>query len=153
MSELTIKREKAFELIEEIRGFVNKTDLAKYLGEIKEEQTELEIDLLGVSNGFLSEIIHTITGYYVEVCGEVEDLFPCPCCGYKTLTECYNPKEGTGYDICPYCNWEDDGTTDINIYRSVNKGTMLEYRYKIHANPNKYYQNKWLKNKHVKTFI
>lgn len=145
MSKLTIKREKAFELIEEIRSFVNKTDLAKYLGEIKEEQTELEIDLLGVSNGFLSEIIHTITGYYVEVCGEVEDLFPCPCCGYKTLTECYNPKEGTGYDICPYCNWEDDGTTDINIYRSVNKGTMLDYRNKIHANPNKYYQNKWLK--------
>ncbi|MDE5781345.1 MAG: hypothetical protein K2I03_07670 [Lachnospiraceae bacterium] len=39
------------------------------------------------------------------------------------LTEEYNLDEGTGYDICPYCNWEDDGSTDINVYRSVNRGS------------------------------
>jgi pantoate--beta-alanine ligase len=30
--------------------------------------------------------------------------YPCPCCGYKTLTEVAS---GT-YDICPVCFWEDD---------------------------------------------
>jgi hypothetical protein len=31
-------------------------------------------------------------------------LFPCPCCGYRTLEE---PASGT-FDICPICYWEDD---------------------------------------------
>lgn len=146
MRNITIKREDVHKLIEEIRNIISKKDFSMYLGDcLKEEKTDLEIDLLGVSNGFLSEVIHIITGYEVEVCGEVEALFPCPCCGYKTLTECFNPKEGTGYDICPYCNWEDDGTTDINSYRSINKGSILDYRNKIRTNPNKYYRNKWFK--------
>lgn len=33
-------------------------------------------------------------------------LYPCPCCGYRTL-----PERG-GYDICPVCYWEDDGQDD-----------------------------------------
>lgn len=34
----------------------------------------------------------------------VSKKYPCPCCGYKTLTE-----EACGsYDICPVCFWEDD---------------------------------------------
>lgn len=145
MRKLVISRENAFELIGVIHDIVSEKDLSIYLGDyLKEEQNEFEVDLLGTSNGFLSEVVHTITGYEVEVCGEVEDLFPCPCCGFKTLTERFNPKEGTGYDICPYCNWEDDGTTDINSYRSINKGSILDYRNKISANFNKYYINKWL---------
>jgi hypothetical protein len=32
--------------------------------------------------------------------------YPCPCCGYPTLTE------RGGYDICPLCGWEDDGQDD-----------------------------------------
>ena len=31
-------------------------------------------------------------------------LFPCPCCGYKTLSE---SASGT-YEICEICFWEDD---------------------------------------------
>lgn len=31
--------------------------------------------------------------------------YPCPCCGYKTLT---GPHRGS-YEICPVCFWEDDG--------------------------------------------
>lgn len=144
----TISREKAIKLISEIRDVVEReVELSKYYGsafvESNEEKTELEIEIQGVSNGFLSEILCAITGYDIEVCGEVEKLFPCPCCGLRTLTENYNLSEGTGYDICPYCNWEDDGTTDIKDYRSINRGSIEDYRNKIQKNHNKYYINKW----------
>jgi hypothetical protein len=33
-------------------------------------------------------------------------MYPCPCCGFKTL-----PERG-GFDICPVCFWEDDGQDD-----------------------------------------
>lgn len=122
----TISREKAIKLISEIRDVVEKEMwISKYFGsdflESNEEKIELETGIQGVSNGFLSEILCAITGYDIEVCGEVNKLFACPCCGLRTLTEIYNPIEGTGYEICPYCNWEDDGTTDTKIYRSINK--------------------------------
>lgn len=51
----------------------------------------------------------------------------------------------TGYDICLYCGWEDDGTTDIGAYRSINKGSILDHRNRISENLNKYYLGKWLK--------
>ena len=103
------------------------------------------MDIIGVNDGFLTEYICTITGLNVEVYGEVEDLMPCPCCGFKTLTERFDPKNGTRYDICPYRNWEDDGTTDINEYRSINRGRMVDYRNRISENTNRYYLNKWLR--------
>ena len=31
--------------------------------------------------------------------------YPCPCCGYKTLSS----DEGNTFEICPVCFWEDDG--------------------------------------------
>lgn len=146
----TISRDNAIKLISEIRDVIEReVELSKYYGsaflESNEEKTELEIEIQGVSNGFLSEILCAITGYDIEVCGEVEKLFPCPCCGLRTLTEIYNLSEGTGYDICPYCNWEDDGTTDIKVYRSINRGSIEDYRNKIQKNHNKYYINKWFK--------
>ena len=55
--------------------------------------------------------------------GEREDLFPCPCCGLRTLTERFHPMEGTGYDICPYCNWEDDGTTEEDAASPLTQNT------------------------------
>ncbi len=146
MKKITITRENAYKLIESIQEIVNTIDLSMYLEDyLKKENIELEAELLGVSNGFLSQVIQLITGYEVEVYGEVENLFPCPCCGFKTLTERFDLIEGTGYDICPYCGWEDDGTTDIESYRSINKGRILDYRNKISKNANKYYLNKWLK--------
>ena len=48
-------------------------------------------------------------------------------------------------DICPYCNWEDDGTLDANAYRSINRGSIADYRQKIQENFNQYYINKWIK--------
>lgn len=146
MKKITITRKEVYKFIQFIREIIDKEDLSIYLGNyLKEEKSEQEMDLIGVSNGFLTEVIYTITGLNVEVYGEVEDLMPCPCCGFKTLTERFDPKNGTGYDICPYCNWEDDGTTDINEYRSINRGRMVDYRNRISENTNRYYLNKWLR--------
>jgi len=35
-------------------------------------------------------------------------MFPCPCCGYKTLSE------REIWDICPVCGWEDDHVQSKN---------------------------------------
>ena len=142
-----MKRKQVYELLKLMRNIVDQEmDFSNFFERYSnDERTDLEDDLIGVSNGFLSEIVHAITGYEIEVQGEVEDLFVCPCCGFKTLTERFDPKEGTGYDICPYCNWEDDGTTDIKLYRSINKGSISDYRNRLHENANRYYINKWMK--------
>ena len=97
----------------------------------------------GVSNGYLSEVYEAITGDRLEVIGEVSKLFQCPCCGHKTLTELYDPKMGTGYDICAYCNWEDEGVLAINRHSSINKGSIADYRKRIQENPNFYHREKW----------
>lgn len=122
----TISREKAIKLISEIRDVVEKDmEISKYFGsdflESNEEKIELETGIQGVSNGFLSEILCAITGYDIEVCGEVKKLF-----------------------ACPYCNWEDDGTTDTKIYRSINKGSIEDYRNNMQTKFNKFYIDKWL---------
>ncbi|MGN7761448.1 CPCC family cysteine-rich protein [Paenibacillus sp. 22594] len=145
-----ISRENFFKLICSVRDIVEKEiDLPSYFeeGSSKINMELSEVDFQGVSNGFLSEIVYAITGYDVEVIGEVEELFTCPCCGFKTLTELYDKIEGTGYDICPYCKWQDDGTTDINSYRSINKGSIADHLNKLRINSNKYYINKWLDGK------
>ena len=145
---IRISREKVIKLINEIRKVSERNiDLKQYFEDSFLENTmvqdEQDMQVQGVSNGFLSEILGMIIGQDVEVFGEVERLFPCPCCGLRTLTEEYNLAEGTGYDICPYCNWEDDGTTDVNAYTSINRGSITDYRNRIKENRNKYYINKW----------
>jgi len=154
MNEFWLKkmpRDRAYKLTETMRNFViNEINLMEYFEEnnsndYKVEPEVVEIDFEGVSNGFLAHVIHAITRYQVEVIGEVEVLFPCPCCGYKSLTEIYDSEEGTGYDICAYCKWEDDGTTGINSKRSINRGSIQDYRNRIHANFNRFYIDKWLK--------
>ena len=107
--------------------------------------TEIDDLINGFSNGFLSEVINTIFGYECEVIGDVTPLFKCSCCGFRTLTEVYDPINGTGFDICPYCGWEDDGTRDFMTYSSVNKGRIVDYQQKINNNQNKYYTLKWLR--------
>lgn len=143
-----VSRENMMKLINEIRNIVKKEiELSKYLEvdclEYKIEQNDLEVYCQGVSNGFLSEIFEAVIGYKVEVIGEVEELFACPCCGFRTLTELHDLNQGTGYDICPYCNWEDDGTSERSAESSVNGGTIEDYRNRIKKNFNKYYINKW----------
>ena len=96
----------------------------------------------GITNEYLSSLMETITGSKIEVIGDVEELYTCPCCGYKTLTELYDVDEGTGYDICPLCGWEDEGTIDIHQYRSINRGSIVDYRKRMTANS---ITNKWQK--------
>lgn len=97
----------------------------------------------GVTNGYLSQICETISGRRLEVVGEAEARFPCPCCGRRTLTELYDPMQGTGYDICDYCGWEDDGTSSDTAVSTVNRGSMQDYRERIRNETNYYYQEKW----------
>jgi hypothetical protein len=85
----------------------------------------------GVRNGFLSQICEALLGVRIEVTGDAEVLLPCPCCRRRTLTETYDVDAGTGYDICDYCGWEDDGTSDEQRVSGVNHGTLAEYRARI----------------------
>lgn len=138
---MELKREEVARLIDYIRNIISENN---ELNSVVRIDNEYEINDLvyGISNEYLSSLIETITGCKVEVIGEVEELYKCPCCGYNTLTEVFNSDEGTGYDICPFCGWEDDGTTDINEYRSINRGSISDYRKKIKANN---ITNKWYK--------
>ena len=148
-----ISRKLAIELVIQMHKIIvehmklwNYFDDYKNMNIVDIEQRELElqleyveVQLEGVINGYLSQFFHTMLGCDIEVCGEVEKRYACPCCGYKTLDEI------GGYDICPYCDWEDDGTTDINIKMSINHGSIQDYRDKIKNNPNKYHIDKWLR--------
>ncbi len=140
---MQLSREDVAEIINNIRGYIreNKTILGQL--ELDDEMQGRNL-IYGISNGFLSQLMETITGVVVEVEGDVEGLYKCPCCGYKTLNEQYDIIKGTGYEICPYCGWEDDGTTDIEVNTSINKGSIREYRERMESNKNKYYINKWL---------
>lgn len=140
---MQLSRTNVAEIIDSIRRNIkNDREITKLL-QVDNEMTGRDL-IYGVSNGFLAQLIETITGITVKVEGEVERLYECPCCGYKTLSEKYDSIEGTGYDICPYCGWEDDGTTDIEIIRSINHGSIQEYRNRMETDKNTYYINKWL---------
>jgi hypothetical protein len=52
---------------------------------------------------------------------EQEDIaYNCPCCGYKTLSEC------GGDEICSVCFWQDDGQNeqDADIVRGGPNGSL-----------------------------
>lgn len=97
----------------------------------------------GVSNGFLTQVCEAITGQTLEVTGTFEPRLPCPCCKRRTLTELFDSELGTGYDVCDYCRWEDDGTTDARTRSSANRGSMEEYRDRIRSEQNYYAREKW----------
>lgn len=58
----------------------------------------------------------------VRVKGRQPRLYPCPCCGYKTLSS------RAHYDICAVCFWEDDGENDPSKLSSVNHMHLGEAR-------------------------
>lgn len=75
----------------------------------------------GVFNSYLQGQTAKL-GRNEAVVGELEELHPCPCCGYRTLDE------RGGYDICPVCFWEDDGTSDVDRHSGPNHMTLREAR-------------------------
>jgi len=105
----------------------------------------------GTTNEYLAEIMNVLIGNKVEVIGEPDLLFTCPCCSFRTLDEKYDLQEGTGYDICDYCRWEDDGTTDEKLQSGVNRCSLSELRARIVEHPSKYTIRKWVKDAHTPT--
>lgn len=111
---------KSTELSEYIRkysSFPNAID-SKYDDLIVECTKE---DFIFWSNNALLDALQTYGHNVDEVTGKLE-VFSCPCCGADTLPE------RNGWDICPVCWWEDDGTDndDASLYYSgPNKGMQL----------------------------
>lgn len=52
------------------------------------------------------------------------ELYPCPCCGNKTIGELGN------YEICPICEWEDDPvqSEDPDFAGGANSPSLNEAR-------------------------
>lgn len=64
---------------------------------------------------WLTSTLESVTNEYLanqlnieKVSGEVPELEPCPCCGYRTIGERGN------FEICRICWWEDDGQDNEN---------------------------------------
>ncbi|MBH0005974.1 CPCC family cysteine-rich protein [Psychrobacter sp. SWN149] len=149
-----IKNISSNEVIELIAKYrIASTPANKLLDDLEYQTGAIEKDvfdmiyyeLIGCSNGFLLELYLTLTGEKVEVIGYVQPLYACPCCGFKTLSEIYNVERGTGYDICRYCQWEDDGTTEVSKHSSVNRGSISDYRRRVLENRNLFHKDKWLR--------
>lgn len=78
----------------------------------------LKNEFKGVTNSYLSDLmlekgleLHTVTG-------TIEQLEPCPCCGYRTLTTIHE------YEICSLCNWEDTVPIDPEKYNPANQSSL-----------------------------
>ncbi|EEW2168121.1 hypothetical protein PPV52_004650 [Escherichia coli O103] len=97
-----------------------------YDTDVQDFLIKLHVDTIysGVSNDYLEHFLMECFNTRFSIIGEEPDLYKCPCCGYLTL-----PERGQ-YDICPVCQWEDDGRSEdrLNSYSSVNHATLKEYR-------------------------
>jgi hypothetical protein len=63
----------------------------------------LEDGYRGATNEHLKQKLRSMAIDVSEIIGDVEELTPCPCCGYRTL------ESRKDYEICGVCWWEDDG--------------------------------------------
>ena len=75
----------------------------------------------GVKNQYIASLLYSVLGQYCRVSGDVEDLVPCDCCGFKTM------REDSFYDICPACRWEDTGQEDRDREDGCNRGSLNGY--------------------------
>jgi hypothetical protein len=141
-----ISRAEAIRIIARARESVVETSELKDFMDDWQAQTVFDALLdayAGVTNGFLASACEAITGTRFRVTGEPEERLPCPCCHRRTLTERYDASLGTGYDICEYCRWEDDGTVRDDVVSSVNHGSMAEYRARVAADADVDSCEKW----------
>lgn len=58
--------------------------------------------------------------------GEDDAMYPCPCCGYLTMTF----RDRGSFEICEVCGWEDDNVqfTDPDFTGGANKPSLREAR-------------------------
>lgn len=84
----------------------------------------LKYRYIGITNSYLEKKMGEILNQNIQVCGDVEILYSCPCCKYRTI------KERGQYEVCPVCHWEDDGNDDLTKYSSPNHMTLKEYKLK-----------------------
>lgn len=77
---------------------------------------------LGARNSWLQAQLSELSTLSVEVTGDPEQMFECRCCGYLTL------RERGGYEICPVCFWEDDGSEQPDRASAPNHMTLAEGR-------------------------
>ena len=142
----TISRNEAFQIIARAREAVgdaaNIADMLDDYG-VTTVFNAIRERYSGVSNGYLSQACEVISGLKLEVTGEPDARFACPCCHKRTLTEPFNSALGTGYDVCDHCGWEDDGTSNDQDYSSVNHGSMADYRMRMSRESNYYDCEKW----------
>jgi len=141
-----ISRNDAFRIIAQAREAVSDSTILQEL--LDDYSTTSIFDALrqayaGVSNGFLSQVCEAISGLKLEVIGEPNARFTCPCCHKRTLSELFDPALGTGYDVCDHCGWEDDGTLNDQDYSGPNHGTIAEYRARMRRESNYYVCDKW----------
>lgn len=80
----------------------------------------LEQRFSSYTNKYIQIFLAEKLGASVGLDGEDVKLYPCPCCGYRTL------KESAEYFICAVCYWEDDGTLIDTSFSRVNSMTLLE---------------------------
>jgi hypothetical protein len=76
----------------------------------------------GMTNEYLRRKAQALGIDAGVISGEPELLEVCPCCLYRTL------RERGGYDVCPVCQWEDDGQRRLDEYSHPNKMTLREGR-------------------------
>lgn len=69
---------------------------------------------------------------YDETIDEIYDILPeeecsfhCPVCGEKAL------QHTGGFEICPFCGWEDDGTVgedEVSVFGANGEYSIRQYR-------------------------
>ncbi|MFJ2682308.1 CPCC family cysteine-rich protein [Pseudomonas sp. NPDC087342] len=99
----------------------------------------LSCEYKGVTNAYITGLLHKMGMSGYEVDGDVERLEACPCCGFRTLPSRSN------YDICGLCSWEDNGVNDINRYSGPNRMKLGEAKEQFLTNMNALPLNKWAK--------
>lgn len=150
----TITRDEVFKLLSTARLTCWPAGIADFLEDYHQDPGRPEVGLplaladhyAGVQNGHLSDIYEALTGERVEVVGGAGKLLECPCCRYRTLTERFDADAGTGFDVCRYCGWEDDGTSNPESRSSANKGSMAEYRQRLSERRNFFARGRWDRN-------
>lgn len=78
----------------------------------------LKNEFKGATNSYLSDLMLEKGLELHAVSGIIEQLEPCPCCGYRTLAIRYE------YEICALCNWEDTVLIDPDKYNPANQSSI-----------------------------